>query len=173
MLRFWKGNNELRNERWLWRDKSIAQLTPCSFSCSLVEIHMIAFLDGNILQKSRTVQKCKNSFSRWTFEASRYWTSQTQPIDTRVVRNCEKLTQSFKQRGRQQMCCFHLLVFNSLTKLWRDYLSRYCLICKLNHMVLPFKRYDFGRTFGRISVSPYTLITCTFCDSNSIHVLLF
>lgn len=71
------------------------------------------------------------------------------------------------------MCCFHLLVFNSLTKLWRDYLSLYCLICKLNHTVLPFKRYDFGRTFGKISVSPYTLITCTFCDSNSIHVLLF
>lgn len=71
------------------------------------------------------------------------------------------------------MCCFHLLVFNSLTKLWRDYLSLYCLICKLNHTVLPFKRYDFDRTFGKISVSPYTLITCTFCDSNSIHVLLF
>lgn len=71
------------------------------------------------------------------------------------------------------MCCFHLLVFNSSTKLWPDYLSLYCLICKLNHTVLPFKRYDFGRTFGKISVSPYTLITCTFCDSNSIHVLLF
>ena len=74
------------------------------------------------------------------------------------------------------MCCFHLLVFNSsksLTKLWRDYLSLYCLIWKLNHMVLPFKRSDFGRTFGKISVSPNTLITCTFCDSNSIHALLF
>lgn len=71
------------------------------------------------------------------------------------------------------MCCFHLLVFNSLTKLWRDNLSLYCLICKLNDTVLPFKRYDFGRTYGKISVSPYTLITCTYCDSNSTHVLLF
>ena len=71
------------------------------------------------------------------------------------------------------MCCFHLLVFNSLTKLWREYLSLYCLIWKLNHMVLSFKRSDFGRTFGKISVSPNTLITCTFCDSNSTHALLF
>lgn len=79
-------------------------------------------------------------------------------MDTREVRNCEKLTQSFKQRGRKQMCCFHLLVFNSLTKLWPDYLSLYCLICKLNHTVLPFKRYDFGRTFGKISVSPVYIL---------------